>query len=108
MQFKITRNKKVVASLWVHEVSGYGGRYQISMVRTDPEYRGQGFASELLKKAKANYGILIGVVGPDMDGGLSAGQIADWLKRHDFKSDWFPINGPRAKQKRCMIWQATK
>lgn len=65
------------------------GDLEIEMVRTDPEYRKNGFATKLLKRAieisKKECRTLVGVLDPDPDGMPYDTEVA-WLKKHGFKS----------------------
>lgn len=67
------------------------GDWEIAYVKTDPLHRGKGFASILLKRAKAIADEvqipLIAFIDPDKSGGLTYEQEEEWLKRHGFKKE---------------------
>jgi GNAT superfamily N-acetyltransferase len=106
MKVSIQRNGKQAAVIILNRD---GGSIEIDYLKVEPEFRGKGFATVLLNKAKvfaARHGLeLFGFVDPTRDSGLHYEQEIAWLKRHGFKSRWHDYGGYR---KRVMAFHAPK
>ena len=85
MRIKIQRDGKEVAYIILKYIHA---EIEIEYLHTDPMYRGKGFATSLLNKAKAMSDRmkrpLIGFVDPDKSGGLTHEQEEKWLIKHGF------------------------
>jgi len=120
MILRVKRQKKNVAYCQLLQTNV--GDLEISYIHVDPEYRGQGIATQMLKRAqelaKRQQVDLVAFVDPDGTG-LTVDEENDWLKRHGFKHrrsyDLSP-NRPRTflqsirhrpNNKRVMIYEVT-
>lgn len=104
MEFKIKKDGKVASCLVVKAIKGYPFAYELVHVRTEPDFRKQGLANQLLEKAKQKYDLLVALPWADQDSELRGKDLDAWYKRHGFVHEWFPINGKCNGNKRCMVW----
>ncbi len=85
MKIHIRRNKKSVA--WISLVPvKWNGHLEIEYLRVQKEYRGNGFATKLILKAKeeAKDTVLVGLIDPHPDSSMTYEQEREWLIRLGF------------------------
>lgn len=84
MKLQIKRNNVVASEITITAVSRYLDEHEIKYIRTQPEYRGKGYASALIERAKLRCNSLVAFLDPDATG-LTVEQMEAWYKRHGFK-----------------------
>lgn len=84
MKIHIRRKGKSVA--WISLIGCLGG-IEIEFLKVQKEYWGNGFATELIKRAKKISGErnLVGLIEPIKDSSLDYDQKKQWLIRQGFK-----------------------
>ena len=90
MKLMVKRNGVVASEITIVQCNG---DFEIKYLRTSPEYRGRGFASTLIEKAKAKFPSLVAFI--DDDGtGLTVEQMEQWYRRHGFKKCRYNLGKP--------------
>lgn len=108
MKIQIKRNGVVASEITITTITRYHNEFQIKYIRTHESYRGRGFASRLIEKAKAKYPAIVAFL--DDDGsGLTVKQMEAWYLRHGFKKRRFSFGEPwdrGFKKQNVMYWEA--
>lgn len=85
MKLQIKRNKRIVAYIILTKLH-HNGHTEIEYLHTDPEFRGQGLASKLIKMAKKKTkGTIVGFIEPHPDSPITREQEEAWLVRIGFR-----------------------
>lgn len=82
MKIKTMRNGVIASEIILKLLPS--GDHEIAYLRTAIEYRGKGYASALIEKAKTKFPRLVAFLEGDGTG-LNVDQMERWYKRHGFK-----------------------
>lgn len=85
MKIHIRRNGKSIAYISLMPVQ-HNGHLEIEYLFVEKEFRGNGFATQLIDKAKekAKNTVLVGLIDPHPDSSMSYEQECEWLRRNGF------------------------
>ncbi len=102
MKITINRDGKVASEITIVQCND---DHEIKYIRTAPDQRGRGFASQLLEKAKDKFPSLVAFL--DDDGtGLNYDQMVLWYRRHGFKKRRYNFGDMRHRNfKTVMYWK---